>query len=123
MLTTLTVSTNLVTQSSTISAGNGAGWIGRDTFGGYMMGELSMIALWNTVLTADEVRNVMLSNSAYMPLQIRPSNLLGLYLFNEFPNAASCSGTLATRDYSQNARHATPLINPVAFADPVLTYP
>lgn len=48
-------------------------------------------AVWNVVLTQDEIRQLALSRVSGMPLQIRPSALKGYWPLNECSNKSACT--------------------------------
>lgn len=103
--TTYAASTNGVT----LNADSGTDFFigtdsgGANTFDGY----IAEAALWNVVLTVEEIRKLAFG-VRYTPLSVRPSALLQYFPMNECAEAHSCTGTGKVRDYSIYMNHATP---------------
>ena len=84
-------------------------------------GQITEVAIWNVVLTAQEIKQLAKSRVKRIPLQIRPANLK-LYLpLDDGANGATTPTT--ARDYSGNGNDGTLTNSPVWKAEEVLSYP
>ena len=118
---------------------NGVGKLGRDDLCNLYIGNVNSfvransgwieeIAWWNAVLTQDEVTLLNSSRTKHIPLMIQPSNLIGYFSMNEFPD--NRQGVLGDSivDMSPN-RFVGLLTNglggamPIGLAEQVLSYP
>ncbi|HDY68907.1 MAG TPA: LamG domain-containing protein [Candidatus Scalindua sp.] len=58
-------------------------------------GHITEVAIWNVALSSDEISLLAKSRVKRMPLQIRPSNLVGYWPLNDQPDGTSFDGDTA----------------------------
>ena len=113
----------------------GVGTITDDSTGDFRLGSLGIdgllpldgkqteFAMWNVILTSDEIYNLSKSNVKRMPLQIRPGSLKGYWPLDEYPQGTvitASSGQIIDR--SNNNLNGLAFGSPIAIAEEVLTY-
>ena len=90
-------------------------------------GKISEIAIWNVILTSQEILNLANSRIKRMPLQIRPTALRGYWPLDDSPDGTNFDGDTA-KDLSANANNGTgdngsDNTGLTAVAEEVLSYP
>ena len=96
--------------------GNGSG--GTGTFNGF----ISEVAIWNTVLSAEEIKLLHAARVKGLPLTIQKSSLKGYWPMDNYENngVATVSGSLIDRSLFTN--NGSPSGNPVGKADDFVAY-
>lgn len=85
-------------------------------------GQISEVALWDSVLSLYEIRQLAFSRVKRIPLQISLSNLKAYWPLDDFSNGSSASGSNSIRDLSPEQRHGTPANSPLGYSEEVLSY-
>lgn len=87
-------------------------------------GIISEVACWSEVLSDEEISLLASSRVKFTPLQVRPSNLLGYWPFDDFANQATASGSNSLIDRSKNSNDGTPSTTATVTGTPeqVLSY-
>lgn len=98
--------------------------IGNDTTQGQTFdGRIEEVALWNKVLSANEISQLSNSRTRYLPLQISPSNLKFYQVLDECSDTSTCSGSDQFKDRSGNGSSCTATNSPIGKAMNLHTYP
>lgn len=85
-------------------------------------GNIAEFAVWNKVLTSDEISMLAKSRKKRLPLQIQPSNLLLYSPYDEYGDGSSITSS-SLYDMSGNGRTATATGSGIqGLAEQVLTY-
>lgn len=94
---------------------------GTESTNGVNTGSLMEQAIWNTILTPDDVMKIYKSKLKGMPLQIKPANLVGYWPCDDFTNGLAASGASSIRDRSSSGNHGTPGGSPVGLKEPLFS--
>jgi hypothetical protein len=93
---------------STQGIGIGCGITSTGTRGGAFLGQISDVAIWDTVLSAEEVKQLATSKIKGMPLQFYSSSLKGYWPLDETPDGATISTAVSQiKDRSGRNIHGT----------------
>ena len=99
-------------------------YLGIDTIdAGSFRGVISEVAVWNSILTPEEMRSIYSSRIKGIALQIKPSLLVGYWPLDDFPNNSTLTGASSVRDRSFYGNNGTPANSPVSTAEQILSYP
>jgi len=89
-------------------------------FSGAFEGIKDEVAIWNTVLTLDEI-GTLAKSKRRLALSVRGDHLVGYWRLDG-PNGAVAAGANSILDLSGNENHGTPYNDPV-YRGSILTYP
>lgn len=122
-----TVTTEAEDSAGAPNSNDGTGQIGTNVWGEFFPGVIAEVGIWNALLTAGEVNQLILSSVKGMGRQIQPSNLTEYFLLDDEADGSSAdgdtfvdisgSGHTATGDNGGNNTGLT------AKAEEVLSYP
>lgn len=99
----------LTTTSGTTATTSNEVNIGKQNIGGFERffdGSITEVAIWNTVLTVEEISLLASAKVKGMPLQIQPSNLQGYWPLDDQPDGTSFDGDTAV-NRSGNSNNGT----------------
>lgn len=112
---------------------NGVGGLVSDSTGAFCIGNvadasttadgvITEFAIWNTILTADEITQLALSKVKGTPLQVRPTSLVAYWPLDQFSTGVPATGAGSIRDLSNNGNNGTPTNSPTGRAEEILSY-
>ena len=78
-----------------------------NVFSAFFPGTINELAVWNTAVSATEMKLLGKSNVKRMPLQIQPANLVMYLPLDDVPEGQTGYGEALWRDMSGNGNHAT----------------
>lgn len=85
-------------------------------------GIIDEVAMWNSVLTLNEISILSKSRLRGIPLQISPTNLKRYWPLDDFSDNSVASGTNSIKDMSSNKVDGTPNNSPLGVSGQVLSY-
>ena len=86
-------------------------------------GVITEVAVFNRVLSANEITDLAKSKVKMLPLQFNSStSLKGYWPIDECGDGVTCSTASMFKDYSGNANHGSPAGSPTGLAEAVLSY-
>ena len=106
------------TEPSYLTTTNGSGTKNSDALLPFLIGNsfngvgsgdhiITEVGLWNVVLNNSEIQALAKSRVKGIPLQIRPSALVGYWPLDDFPDGLASGATLGIRDRTKNNNNGT----------------